>query len=172
MHSQLVSRTASCNKGGFGAIVSTPYTLTPTTTIATSYIPTSRCVSTYTVQPGEKCPEIAAVYGVSTFSILTMNGFTLNCEALVAGSTLCLGQPAKLTHFPISTGVAEATCDNVIAANPGLTVTDLLLWNSYVSGTYQNLYNVRAQCCVSGKEMFNCVFCLDLIADLIRPPGG
>lgn len=74
-----------------------------------------------------------------------MNGFTLNCEALVAGSTFCLGTTCETYALPDpSTGVAEATCDDVIAANPGLTVTDLLLWNPYVSGTCRNLYNVRA----------------------------
>lgn len=85
----------------------TPLPETPTATHTP--LPTAT-PQTYTVNAGDTCSHIAAFFGVSVNSIITLNGLSTSC-ILTPGTTLLIPQPTPTnTPPPTSTfSVAEQT---------------------------------------------------------------
>lgn len=80
-------------------------TLTPTVTLTNTPEPTATPLPPleYTVKPQDTCGLLAAVFNVSTSSIITLNGLSADC-ILSVGTTLLIPQPtATPSPLPSST---------------------------------------------------------------------
>lgn len=103
----------------------TPTPLPPTAT--GTPLPTPTPV-TYTIAGGDTCSGIAAFFGVSVNSIVTLNGLSTECN-LTPGNTLLIPQPTPTATLPPTStlGVAEQTeaacekANHVVAENETLS---------------------------------------------------
>ncbi|KAF8142418.1 hypothetical protein K438DRAFT_1474176, partial [Mycena galopus ATCC 62051] len=96
------------------------------------------CSPTYTVQSGDTCSTIAAASGLTVAQLLSYNP-TINsgCTNLGIAQVLCLG-PGGGTCTQTYTVQSGDTC-SAIAANVGLTVSQLLALNPSINSGCTNL---------------------------------
>ena len=131
--SDFASLTSSCSKVGYSVTSPAAYgtTATGTTGVSGTITPTSSpqstsaCASTYAVQQGDLCNDIAKSNGISTFSLLHANGLGTTCDNFPTnGTTLCIPKSKCTTHQV----AYNDTCDSIIGSYDDLSSTKLLTW--------------------------------------------
>ncbi len=104
------------------AVATANTTVTPTASLTptASFTPTASMTPTleatytplppteYTIQAGDTCLTIAASFGVSSNSIITLNGLTQECNSLVPGNKLLIPQPT-ITPTAAPTGTLSSS---------------------------------------------------------------
>ncbi|KAF2009038.1 carbohydrate-binding module family 50 protein [Aaosphaeria arxii CBS 175.79] len=126
------SLTSSCNAGGYTYATPATYAINAT---AVPTPPPRSCNSTYTVQEEDTCVSISVSQNVSTYGIISANGFDISCNLLPPpGSTICLPK----TCDTIQLGIFDR-CDD-ITSKLNITRQQLLSWNPNINQFCSNLY--------------------------------
>ncbi len=114
---------------GFTALLSScgssptefPHSIVTFGPIPTTTKPQPSCLgSAYTVQPGDTCTSISNSKSVAVDRFLSDNSFEYNCEDLVAGSSVCIGDRCAL-----QTVIANQTCKDILLDKP-FTITEMM----------------------------------------------
>lgn len=125
------SLTSSCNAGGYSYATPAPYAINAT---APEAPPARTCTGTYTVQEGDTCVSISALTNVSTYGLITANGFDISCNLLSpVGSTICLPKACNTHRL---TGYER--CDD-ITNTYHMSRHQLLAWNPIINDFCNNL---------------------------------
>jgi hypothetical protein len=100
------SLTSRCDAGNHSYATPAPYAINAT---APEAPPARTCTGTYTVQEGDTCISISARTIVSTYGLITANGFDISCNLLSpVGSTICLPKACnthRLTDYERCDGI-------------------------------------------------------------------
>jgi LysM repeat protein len=95
-----------CIQSALTTTLATTTTTTTTTTVpissTTSNTPTSACSSFYFVKSGDTCASIIMENGQDPLGFLSLNP-SLNCNNLVTGQVVCLGNPTQATTTTTTT---------------------------------------------------------------------
>jgi hypothetical protein len=126
-----VSLKSSRNAGGYSYASPAPYAINAT---APEAPPARTCTGTYTVQEGDTCMSISARTNVSTYGLITANGFDISCNLLSpVGSTICLPKACNTHRL---TGYER--CDD-ITNTYHMSRHQLLAWNPMINNFCNNL---------------------------------
>jgi hypothetical protein len=130
--SKFSSLTASCTAAGYTYATPAPYALNATETESPTREP---CAHPYTVQEKDSCVSISVATNVSTYGIITANGFDISCNLLpTAGSVICLPETCDTYQLDM-----YERCES-IAAEAGITQQQLLAWNPMINDFCSDLY--------------------------------
>lgn len=95
-------------------------TLTPTATLTSTPVPTATAQPPfdYTVSPGDTCGGIAATFGISSQSIIILNGLPAACNNLTIGQVLKIPYPTPTVTPPatatlLASEATRAACETV-----------------------------------------------------------
>ncbi|EUC49055.1 carbohydrate-binding module family 50 protein [Bipolaris oryzae ATCC 44560] len=125
------SLTSSCNAGGYAYATPAPYAINAT---APPPPPARNCSGTYIIQEGDTCMSISVKANVSTYGLISANGFDISCNLLPpVGSTICL--PKKCNTYQLS---FYDRCGD-ITSGYNITRQQLLSWNPMINDFCNNL---------------------------------
>ncbi|KAF9888671.1 hypothetical protein FE257_008429 [Aspergillus nanangensis] len=128
------SLTSSCSATGYYYSTPTSYALNSTTAL-----PSPTCaVASYTIQPNDTCVVISGANNVSTYGLINVNGFDLQCALLPAvGQNICLSRPCRTYQLNMGD-----TCD-FLTKNLSISMAQLLAWNPMINTGCSNLASWR-----------------------------
>jgi hypothetical protein len=113
---------------------------------------TPTCASSYIIQQGDTCNSISKTNNIRQDLLITRNNLDYNCQHLVPGNYLCLGDPCKL-HI-----VAQnETCTGILTTLEGYTMQNLTNWNPTIHKTCDNLDLIT-----------NRVFCISYVPTQVK----
>lgn len=144
--SSYASSTSSCAVTKYTYTTPTSYAINSTT--APPARPTCSTDRTYVIKEDDSCNSIAESQGVSTESLISINGLDMGCDSMPSvGTILCLPPACKIRELAI-----DDTCDSIIAAE-NITLSQFLAWNPVISPGCNNLNSWRGRfLCVSSPQ--------------------
>jgi hypothetical protein len=136
-----ISRTSSCNKLTYSYTTPPPYTIAPSTVSASATVtatdPGPSCRATHVVDIKDTCYSIALQHGVSSYSVVQLNGLFPGCLNLQESANLCIGVACET--YQVDSG---DTCGSIIESHGGtITTTQFLAWNPNIDPLCGNLHD-------------------------------
>jgi hypothetical protein len=138
------SRTSSCNKFTYSYTTPAPYKVSSSTTLplsgsatVTAADPGPSCRANHVVDISDTCYSIALQHGVSSYSVVQLNGLFPGCSNLREADTLCIG--VACTTYQVD---PSDTCGSILQSLGGaVTATQFLAWNPNIDPLCGNLHD-------------------------------